>query len=250
MIRCLRALFSFFTRIPAGYASLDEVYKCAHLLPLLGAIEALLVAPPLLALGSHPWIAGMLAALLHAIVTGGLHIDGLADYIDAVLAGARGEEARRLMKDPRLGTGGALAVTFHTLLSTIAFARIATLPLLETLYMLLGVYALAAYSMLIAPLLGGNEPYQGLASRYKRYASRNTPRATPLAVLALLPLALYNPLYAAASIALGLLALYLVVRDAVERLGYVSGDVIGAVYETVRLAMLTALALLVPTHRA
>ncbi len=243
-MRCLRALLSFFTRIPAGYYSLEEVYSCTHLLPLLGAVEALIVSTPLLALAPHPWIAAVLATILHAAVTGGLHIDGLADYMDAVLAGARGEDARRLMKDPRLGTGGVLAVTLHTILSVVALASLARLQPLQTLYALLAAYALAAYSMLLAPLLGGEEPYRGLASVYHRYAARNAVRAAPLAILALTPLLAYNTIPAAASIAAWLATTYLAARDAAERLGYISGDVIGMIYEASRLAMLTTLALL------
>ena len=57
-----------------------------------------------------PIAAVVLVALL-AVLTGGLHLDGLADVFDA-LGGGRGDRARMLaiMRDSRIGAHGAAAM--------------------------------------------------------------------------------------------------------------------------------------------
>lgn len=44
------------------------------------------------------------------VVTGGLHLDGLADTVDAVASGKKGEDALKLMKKGTIGPVGAAAI--------------------------------------------------------------------------------------------------------------------------------------------
>ena len=69
-----------------------------------------------------PTVAAVLAVLFLVLVTGGLHVDGLADCADAL--GVRGGRERRLqvMRESTIGTFGALAVVFYVLLLTAAVA--------------------------------------------------------------------------------------------------------------------------------
>ncbi len=51
-----------------------------------------------------------LVILFLALVTGALHLDGLADTLDGMAAGKSAEERLRIMRDQRVGTFGAVGL--------------------------------------------------------------------------------------------------------------------------------------------
>lgn len=57
-----------------------------------------------------PWGGAVLLLVAEIILTRGLHLDGLADWADAVGAHRGRSERLRIMKDSRLGTFGVLAL--------------------------------------------------------------------------------------------------------------------------------------------
>ena len=69
-------------------------------------------------------LAALLAASLAAL-TGGLHLDGIADVFDA-LGGGRGDRARMLaiMRDSRIGAHGAAALVFLIVAKVAALSRV------------------------------------------------------------------------------------------------------------------------------
>src|SRR4029079_7083694 len=72
---------------------------------LVGAIPFVLLAGSL----GEPWIGAVAVIATMAVVTGALHLDGLADTADAVMA-RDPEAAERARKDPHVGTGGVVAL--------------------------------------------------------------------------------------------------------------------------------------------
>jgi adenosylcobinamide-GDP ribazoletransferase len=75
------------------------------------------VFPPLLRSG--------LDVLVLAIMTGGLHLDGLADAADGLLCHRGRSESLRIMRDSFIGTWGVLALVFLLGLKMMALAQIA-----------------------------------------------------------------------------------------------------------------------------
>lgn len=57
-------------------------------------------------------IAPFVIVFTEALITGGLHIDGFGDTFDGLFSNQSREDILRIMKDPRLGTNGLLAVVF------------------------------------------------------------------------------------------------------------------------------------------
>ena len=86
------------TRIPVGAGDDDDTGAAAYGLvgALVGAIAAIPVA---LLAGAAPTLAAILAVGTLAIISGGLHLDGLADTADALLAPDR-MRAEAARKDP------------------------------------------------------------------------------------------------------------------------------------------------------
>jgi adenosylcobinamide-GDP ribazoletransferase len=131
MLRPFLCATSFLTRIPVpgGAFSEAEVARAAGFFAWVGAlIGALLWALALLT----PYLGERLTALLlvafWAALTGGLHLDGLADSVDG-LSGGRGNAARTLeiMRDSRIGAHGALALVLVVLLKAYALERLLAL---------------------------------------------------------------------------------------------------------------------------
>jgi adenosylcobinamide-GDP ribazoletransferase len=98
-----------------------ELGRAAAWFPLLGAILGGLVAAAyygfLLIL--PPLLAAALAVALWIGLTGGLHLDGLADCCDGMLHASSRERRLEIMKDPRLGTFGAIGLLLTILLKVI-----------------------------------------------------------------------------------------------------------------------------------
>jgi adenosylcobinamide-GDP ribazoletransferase len=86
----------------------------------VGALGGLLLVP---FAPSIPLAAAGLALAAIAVVSGGLHLDGLADTVDAVAAPdpATAEQAR---KDPRIGSAGAAALVLVLLVEAAALAAL------------------------------------------------------------------------------------------------------------------------------
>jgi adenosylcobinamide-GDP ribazoletransferase len=216
----------------------DDVARGAVLFSAVGAGIGALVALAAEALDGRltPFLAATVAVTLEALFTGAIHLDALADAADGLGAPSR-ERALEIMRDPRLGSFGALALLLDTLLKVGAVA------------MLLGGDALlpvvAAFALGRAAPLG-----LGLALPYARPGSGSGraltdgpfwPRVSGIVLAG-----------AIAAIALGWDALVVggaaagvtlvIGLGARVRLGGVTGDVLGAAIELATTAGLLAAA--------
>lgn len=120
----------FLTRIPVPATAFVDAPARARSLawyPAVGAVVGgLLVAMAWLLPHDRPLMSAALLVLAWVLVTGALHLDGLADSADAWIGGM-GDRTRTLeiMKDPRSGPAGVTAVVLVLLLK---FAALASLP--------------------------------------------------------------------------------------------------------------------------
>ena len=235
----LQFLSSLPIRLP-GMPSPQELGRSLLFYPLVGLLFGGLLWGLNGLLGGAP-------ALLHAailltvwvVLSGGLHLDGLADSADAWLGGF-GDRERTLtiMKDPR---SGPIAVVTLVLVLLLKFA--ALLALIEQQ---------ATVALILAPLLGRTAllclflttPYvragglgQALADHLPRQAGR---RVLLLSALACVLIAGWGGVIALV-VAVGVFAgvRHLMMR----RLGGTTGDTAGALLELLEVAVLMALAL-------
>jgi adenosylcobinamide-GDP ribazoletransferase len=112
---------TFLTKVPwprPVVAGPEDLARSLFWFPWVGAILGLIFLGAwsiLLKLLPHPAAAALLVCLT-VWITGGLHLDGLADTVDG-LGGARDPEARRrIMKDSRVGAFGVMALILALLL--------------------------------------------------------------------------------------------------------------------------------------
>lgn len=110
------------TRIPVG-AQIQQPSELAAAVPWFPVIGALVgVATAAVYAGARTFLpplpAATLAVAAGALITGSLHEDGLGDVADAFFGGTTTEDRIRILKDPRLGTFGVVAVGLGLLLRT------------------------------------------------------------------------------------------------------------------------------------
>ena len=82
--------------------------------------------------------AALLAAIAGIVITGGIHLDGLADIFDGFGANAERERTFEIMKDSRVGAFGALAIMLDLLMHFVAFQYVIRRP---SLIILVPVFA-------------------------------------------------------------------------------------------------------------
>jgi adenosylcobinamide-GDP ribazoletransferase len=128
-LRAAAAAVSFLTRVPLGRVELttEDVARGAILFPAVGAGIGALVGLTAEGLDGllTPFLAGAVALALEALLTGAVHLDALADAADGLGAPSR-ERALEVMRDPTIGSFGALALVVDALLKVGAIAMLVT----------------------------------------------------------------------------------------------------------------------------
>jgi adenosylcobinamide-GDP ribazoletransferase len=177
------------------------------------------------------------AALLLAawvVMTGALHLDGLADSVDAWLGGiGNRERTLAIMKDPYAGPAAVVAVVLVLLLK---FSALVGLMQCDNGWALLWPLLLARSAV---PLLFITTPYVrpgGLGEALAKHASRH---AMTLMLLVTLTGVLAVLGMHGVWLALGCLAVFwLLRRMMMARLGGTTGDTAGALIELLETAVL------------
>lgn len=118
MLRPFLIALLFLTRIPIPHLrdiQDQEISYSLRFYPLVGLIIGLLIMlAAVIFSGVSEWLAAALVLVTWVVITGGLHLDGLADSADAWIGGfADRERTLQIMKDPNCGP---MAVVFIVLL--------------------------------------------------------------------------------------------------------------------------------------
>lgn len=229
-LRNLRIAFGLMTtlpfRLPEDWSAGDSG-RAAVWYPFIGLVigaltwlawqGAMFVFPP--------WVAGIVTLVVWVALTGGLHLDGLADCCDGLLVSASVERRLEIMKDPHIGAFGVIGLTLVLFLKA---AALASLPPVSSLGILLAA-SLARWCILPAGLMPLARP-SGMGADFMSGFQRSF-----ILLGAIIPLALMimlGPRGALASFA-GAGAGALVLWLAKSRIGGVTGDVFGMMVEIV-----------------
>ncbi len=234
----MRVALAFLTRLPVPTpqdARLNPTW-----FPLVGLVVGALAAGVRAAADQAlpPTAATVLALAAAIVLTGGLHEDGLADVSDALGAHVTRERRLEILKDPRVGTFGALALGLALLLAVTTLAALDTADAVKALVAghVLSRWAILPVSRALKPAKPG-----GAGS----LLSTTTPdllAATLLAAAAALLIA--GPAEGAAALAAAALAAAITATLLQRGIGGVTGDGYGAAAKAAELAVYTTLAAL------
>lgn len=130
MIKQLIILIQFMTRIPVFVnVEYDEekLGKSIKYFPLVGAIIGIFLYGINILAGKiteNRQIAAIIIIIAEIFITGLIHIDGLADTADGLFSYAEKEKILEIMKDPRVGTNGAVALILYFMTKVILLSEI------------------------------------------------------------------------------------------------------------------------------
>jgi adenosylcobinamide-GDP ribazoletransferase len=262
-VRSLRTAVSLFTVIPVGRGTqLDEgeAARAVLWMPVVGLLLGLAGAGVVLGVdasgsaGPRRLLGAALAVALIALLTGGLHLDGLADTADGLGSRRAAADALAIMRRSDVGPMGVAALVLVLLIQV---AALASVP---------GV-ALGAAALVLAQVTGRVSVVVATGSPAARpggfgalVAGQTTERARTLAVT-LLGCAIAGAGLAAGAAGMtsdgaglgasglaaalsGLLAGTALQQVAQRRLGGMTGDVFGAIVEVSAATVMVAFALI------
>lgn len=249
MLRSLALALSFLTRVPVRTGEVGPLEPAASLgsFPIVGALIGGVLWLVQLALAPHlgAWLAALVLVALSALITGALHLDGVADLCDA-LGGGRGDRSRMLeiMRDPRIGAHGATGLAL-----VLAGKLIASAELIARGSALSATWAIALaplWARFVCVVAIKAFPYarqSGLALSFHEHAKLRHVLLAALPCVAAVALLLHEsapgPLLGSALALSAVLAMLLALR--VHRLlGGITGDVHGASIELCELLVLIA----------
>jgi len=218
-------------RLPADWSAGDSG-RASVWYPLVGLVigavtwlawkGAILIFPA--------WVAGVLTLVVWVALTGGLHLDGLADCCDGLLASTSVERRLEIMKDPHVGAFGMIGLILVLMLKAAVLGSLT--PASSPGILLAGT--LARWCILPAGLLPLARP-SGMGADFAlgfRGPFIIWGAMIPLAIATLL--GVRGVLSALAGLGAAALVLWL----AKSRVGGVTGDVFGMIVEIVETAVL------------
>lgn len=235
---------AFLTVLPVGRASRRIDGRTLVAFPLVGVVVGLAWWAAA-AVGTRLWapfVAAGLVLLVDLVLTGGLHVDAIADVADGVASRQDGEQLREVMVDPRTGGLGAATLVVGLLLRV----AVLTLLLASGHAPLLVLAPVVGRAGMVVALAASPRTPGSLASTFAAAAGGPVMGASLAlgAAVVLVVAGLHGrfllPLVAAA---LGIVAAATVGAWWRRRGGFASGDVVGSagfVAETVALLALAA----------
>jgi adenosylcobinamide-GDP ribazoletransferase len=232
------------TILPVPGSEAASVATSLYWFPLVGLLIGLAqwgVGEGVGAVAARGWPAGAAAAVLvaGAVLTRGLHLDGLADWADATAVLAGREKALEVMKDPRIGALGAVALVSVMLLKWVALTRLIASGAL------VWVVPVCVIARAVQVEVAASQPYAraegGTAAEFVKGAGR------PHRLLAFASAALLVLVPFGGTGAIAVLAAYVFAVGFGEacrvRYGGVTGDLLGACSELTETGLLLLAAL-------
>ncbi len=245
----------FLTRVPVDRRAIDDglpapdpdrmIADAVPWFPVVGALVGALVG---LVYWAAAWalptpVAATVAVSVGVGVTGAFHEDGLADTADALWGSYDRERRLAILKDSRHGTYGVSALVLSTVLRITVLAALA--PGRTALGALVAAHAIGRGAAVAMMGTTPNARDEGLAA-YVRSTRRGQIAAGVVGAMVLGLAGLAGWLLPAAILAAALT--WIVRRLAMDKLGGIVGDVLGAAEQVVEIGvMIVALAVV---HRS
>ena len=181
-------------------------------------------------------LAAALSLAAGTILTGAIHIDGLADFADGVFGGRNAQDRLRIMKLPDVGAFGVAAVGLIVLIDWAAISSMAT----ANIWVIFAVVGLMSRT---APLVVmATTSYVSPGGLGRSYSTLSRSKLLSAILVALAVAFVAGGWLALAAGLAGLAAAFVVGLVANRRLGGATGDIYGAAVEVTYAVCLVAAA--------
>jgi adenosylcobinamide-GDP ribazoletransferase len=240
IIKAFFLSLSLLTRIPAPHLQNlqpEDSGRSALFYPLIGLVIGCLLCIPffIFPAKASPFLLAAVITTFWVMVTGGLHLDGLADSADGWLGGQGDTEKTKLiMKDPLVGSAGVIAIVCIILLK---FSALTTL-IMDNHWTAILIAPMLGRSMILSLFL--STPYvrnQGMASSVIDYIPRK------IAILVILLCFLIAMSFSLTGMLFALTGFFLLRYMMLSYLDGCTGDTAGATVEITEMFWLLGVAL-------
>ena len=238
--------FSSFSKIPVPQFEWREenMRYMMCFFPLICVVVGLLVAAWMWlaqAIGFGPFLRGAGIALVPVLVTGGIHLDGFCDVVDAQSSHAAPERKREILKDPHAGAFASIGIASY-LLAYAAFASEIGFSW-QVAVLVGGMHAASRCMSGLATILFPLSGHAGMLSMFHESGSGARVPVVLLVelVVCAVVMLLANVPVAAAMICAGLACLAALFVFAKTQFGGMSGDLAGFFLQAAELAMIVVL---------
>lgn len=245
-VRSIIMAFACFSAIPMPHIDWDDAGQ-RHMLaafPLVGVV-----------IGACVWLWGTFAAqlglgaalhgagitLVPVLLTGGIHLDGFADTVDALGSHASPERKREIMKDPHVGAFAIMGICCYLLAYFSLACEVTAGDLLPVACIPVASRCLSAFATVSFPAA----KREGMLAHEQTSANPAVVRAVASGIFVAVAVAMiaHSPAVGAAAALSGLATLGLVRRLALREFGGMSGDLAGYLLQMSELAMLACVVL-------
>ncbi|MBI5198184.1 MAG: adenosylcobinamide-GDP ribazoletransferase [Nitrospirae bacterium] len=242
----LLTAMSILTALPLNRrmaASDGDLARSTLFFPVVGFMIGFLL------MGVTQWLAPILspeplAAVLLVVsilLTGGLHLDGLADLCDGLAAGGGRERILAVMKDSRIGAFGVMGLTMVLLLKYSLFLEVIRHEWLRS-FLIMGV--LSRWAMVLAAFWGRYARDEGTARPFIGQIRRSWFVGSTGMTLGFAWMIFKGPgLLAVLSV---FLFVFLFLRYLELKMGGLTGDALGAINEMIEVLVLLLIAFAAP----
>jgi len=247
--------FSAYTAFPVAVRDWkpEAMRYALYFLPLCGLPSfALLVGWGMLCqwLGVGTFLFAAVATILPILVTGGIHMDGFMDTVDALSSRTDREKMLDIMKDPRTGAFAVIFCCTMFLALFGAFSQVGAAISVEDggllkLLVIIGLgYVLSrAWTALSAFSLPGARP-SGFFAAFTEYVQRSSAQTAMIVVVVAcsVVMILISAVAGSCAAVAGAVCYLIYRRAAMNKFGGVTGDTCGFVLQVIELAIVIACA--------
>jgi adenosylcobinamide-GDP ribazoletransferase len=239
MLRQAGSVFSFLTIIPAGSSDLQTIARHMYLFPVIGiAIGLLLGAAGWgLSLFLEPLIVGLLVTAGLVLITGIHHTDGLSDFADGLMMRGSREKKLEVMRDPKVGSAGIVAIVFYVAAAVIALSFMKGF---ELFYAILIGEIIAKFCMVLSASIGPSA-WAGSNSVFVE-SMKDKKKLIVAAIITVTAIAVFQNNAGYVALVSAIIVTMIIVGISRRSFGGVSGDIMGAINELARVSSFVTLA--------
>jgi len=244
------ATVMFFTRIPVTWSKFSDetpdLARASWAFTVAGFIIGLLsglIGDIFLILGLGSLLSSIIAIAFSIFITGALHEDGLADVADGFGGGVSSENIIEIMRDSRLGTYGVIALLLGLLMRIGVVISLVELGYSLAVVLSVG-FASGKLAILYTRAWFNPSDLANLGQSLGPIPSINLVVAT--AVWGIPVLIFFPILGSLLGVIIVSFLIYLVGFKSEQKLGGITGDILGAIAFSSEILLLLAVLLLVP----
>ena len=245
VFKSILEIISFLTIIPIGKFgksdSLDNISKKMFLFPFIGLLIGLLTIPVVLISFYlfNQFVSAFIVTIFIIILTGIHHTDALADFADGIMVRGNKEKKYNVMHDPRIGAAGTVAISGYVIGMVIAISSITSLDRLMVAIILSEI--MSKYSMVLQSHYC-ESAWDGYSSLFtKNMKSKKKMAIATIITIVLIVLISNMSVIGLQIFIVGIICCFIIIYISKKNFGGITGDVMGATNELVRLCSLLSL---------